>query len=120
MERTHTPLSVWFWAAYLVSSQTPGISAVQFQRQLGLSRYETAYQIFVRSCGVVHCGRHRILRPLAAAHRLQLFANTLSNNKRLHDQDSNMDTYGVRAIHPPPERGGFPRILLIASFAAKL
>ena len=20
-----------------------------------------------------------------------------------------MDTYGVRAIHPPPERGGFPR-----------
>jgi transposase-like protein len=45
MERTHTPLSVWFWAAYLVTSQTPGMSAVQFQRQLGLSRYETAFQI---------------------------------------------------------------------------
>ena len=26
MERTRTPLSVWFWAAYLVSSHTPGIS----------------------------------------------------------------------------------------------
>jgi hypothetical protein len=46
MERTHTPLSVWFWAAYLVTSQTPGMSAIQFQRQLGLSRYETAFQIF--------------------------------------------------------------------------
>ena len=45
MERAHTPLSVWFWAAYLVASQTPGISAVQLQRQLGLSRYETAFQI---------------------------------------------------------------------------
>jgi hypothetical protein len=45
MERTHTPRSVWFWAAYLVTSQTPGISAVQFQRQLGLSCYETAFQI---------------------------------------------------------------------------
>jgi len=45
MERTHTPLSVWFWAAYLVASQTPGISAVQLQRQLGRSRYETAFQI---------------------------------------------------------------------------
>jgi transposase-like protein len=45
MERTHTPLSVWFWAAYLVASQTPGISAVQLQRQLGLSRYETAFQL---------------------------------------------------------------------------
>ncbi len=45
MERTHTPLSVWFWAAYLVASQTPGMSAIQFQRQLGLPRYETAFQI---------------------------------------------------------------------------
>jgi len=45
MERTHTPLLVWFWAAYLVTSQTPGMSAVQFQRQLGLSCYETAFQI---------------------------------------------------------------------------
>ena len=44
MERSHTPLNVWFWAAYLVASQTPGMSAVQFQRQLGLSRYETAFQ----------------------------------------------------------------------------
>lgn len=31
--------------AYLVASLTPGMSAVQFQRQLGLSRYETAFQI---------------------------------------------------------------------------
>ena len=27
MERSHTPLNVWFWAAYLVASQTPGMSA---------------------------------------------------------------------------------------------
>lgn len=45
MQRTHTPISIWFWAAYLVSSQTPGMSAGQFQRQLGLKRYETAFQI---------------------------------------------------------------------------
>src|SRR5690348_4199457 len=25
MERTHTPLSVWFWGAYLVTSMTPGM-----------------------------------------------------------------------------------------------
>jgi hypothetical protein len=45
MQQTHTPLSTWFWAAYLVTTQTPGQSAIQFQRQLGLSRYETAFQI---------------------------------------------------------------------------
>ena len=45
MQSTHMPLSTWFWAAYLVTTQTPGQSALQFQRQLGLSRYETAFQI---------------------------------------------------------------------------
>ena len=43
MERSHTPLNVWFWAAYLVASQTPGMSAVQFQRQLGLSRMDDLF-----------------------------------------------------------------------------
>ena len=56
MQRTHTPLSVWFWAAFLVASQTPGMSAVQFQRQLGLSRYETAFQI-------IHKLRAGMMRP---------------------------------------------------------
>jgi len=45
MHSAHTPLSIWFWGAYLVTTQTPGQSAMQFQRQLGLSRYETAYMI---------------------------------------------------------------------------
>ena len=56
MERSHTPLSVWFWGAYLVSSQTPGMSAVQFQRQLQLSRYETAF-------GILHKLRAGMVRP---------------------------------------------------------
>lgn len=43
MRSSHTPLSVWFWGAYLMTTQTPGQSALQFQRQLGLSRYETAF-----------------------------------------------------------------------------
>ena len=61
MERSHTPLSVWFWAAYLVTSQTPGMSAVQFQRQLGLSRYETAFGILHKlRAGMVRPGRDRI------------------------------------------------------------
>lgn len=45
MQSSHTPLSIWFWGAYLATTQTPGQSALQFQRQLGLSRYETAFQI---------------------------------------------------------------------------
>lgn len=45
MHRTKQPLTLWFYGAYLVSTLTPGISAVQFQRQLGIKRYETAFQL---------------------------------------------------------------------------
>ena len=61
MERTHTALSVWFWAAYLVSSQTPGMSSTQFQRQVGLSRHETAFQILHKlRAGMVRPDQDRI------------------------------------------------------------
>jgi transposase-like protein len=45
MHGTRTSLRLWFWAAYLVATHTPGISAVQLQRQLAISRYETAWLI---------------------------------------------------------------------------
>ena len=43
LHKTHTPLHLWFWAAYLMTTGTPGISASQLQRQLGLTRHETAW-----------------------------------------------------------------------------
>lgn len=61
MQSSHTPLSVWFWGAYLMTTQTPGQSALQFQRQLGLSRYETAFTILHKlRAGMVRPERDRI------------------------------------------------------------
>ncbi len=61
MQDSHSALSIWFWAAYLVSSHTPGMSAVQFQRQLGLRRYETAFQLLHKlRAGMVRPDRDRI------------------------------------------------------------
>jgi hypothetical protein len=37
MHRSKLPLTLWFHAAYLMSTLTPGISALQFQKQLGIS-----------------------------------------------------------------------------------
>jgi len=45
LHRSKLPLTLWFHAAYLVATLTPGISALQFQKQLGISRYETAFQL---------------------------------------------------------------------------
>lgn len=61
MQDTRTPLNVWFWGAYLLTSLTPGMSAVQFQRQLGLTRYETAFQLLHKlRAGMVRPNRDRI------------------------------------------------------------
>jgi len=43
MHKTRMPLRTWFWAAYLVSTFHPGISAKQLQRQLGIGSHETAW-----------------------------------------------------------------------------
>ena len=61
MHKTHTPLSIWFRGAYYLTTQTPGMSAVQFQRQLGLKRNETAFQILHKlRAGMVNPERDKI------------------------------------------------------------
>ena len=65
LHRTRVPLTLWFWAAYLVTTYTPGISALQLQRQLGLSRYETAWTMLQRlRAAMVRPQRDRIPGPV--------------------------------------------------------
>jgi len=45
LNNTKTPLTVWFWAAYSMTTDKRGISALLLQRQLGLGRYETAWMM---------------------------------------------------------------------------
>jgi transposase-like protein len=62
LHRTRLSLRDWFGAAYLVATHTPGISAVQLQRQLGLKRYETTWgllQKLRRVMGSPREGPHR-------------------------------------------------------------
>ena len=56
LHRTRTSLREWFWAAYLVTTHTPGMSALQLQRQLGIRRYETAWTMLQKL-------RRAMLRP---------------------------------------------------------
>ena len=45
LHNTKQPLTTWFWAAYLVTTDKRGLSALLLQRQLGLRRYETAWMM---------------------------------------------------------------------------
>ena len=45
LHNTKTSLTLWFWAAYLMTTDKRGISALLLQRQFGMTRYETAWMM---------------------------------------------------------------------------
>jgi transposase-like protein len=54
-------LTLWFWAAYLMTTDKRGISALLLQRQLGLRRYETAWMMLHKlRRAMVNAGRERL------------------------------------------------------------
>lgn len=117
MERTHSPVSTWFWGAYLVSSMTCGLSAVQFQRQLGLNRYETAFQILHKlRAGMVRAQPDRI-GVKAVSHveldEVWVGGRTRGEGKGTHHKALVVGAVEVRQSQPPgegkkavPRRGG--------------
>ncbi len=67
MHRSHLPLRLWFWAAYFVSTHTPGISAVQLQRQLSIKKVDTAWYLLHRlRRGMVRQNRERLSGTIEA------------------------------------------------------
>ncbi len=60
MHRTKKPLRVWFLAAYLMTTMTPGLSAVQLRKQAGVS-YETAFMLLHKlRAAMVKEGREKL------------------------------------------------------------
>jgi len=60
MHRSKVSLQMWFWSAWLVSTQTPGISAKVLERQLGV-HYETAYMMLQKlRAGMVAPDREKL------------------------------------------------------------
>jgi len=61
MHRSRMPLKFWFYAAYLVTTHTPGMSALQFQRQVGIPTYETAFTMLHKlRAAMVRQGRDKL------------------------------------------------------------
>jgi transposase-like protein len=59
--RTRTPLRLWFAAAWQMTSQKHGVSALGLQRALGLGSYQTAWAMLHRyRAAMVRPGRERL------------------------------------------------------------
>ena len=72
LDRTRLPLPLWFAAAYLVTTHTPGFSALQLQRQLGLARYESAWLRQPQDLAARHPPRRRRQAPAPLRRRIRL------------------------------------------------
>ena len=77
-DKTRTPLTVWLAAAWYITSQKQGVSALGLQRVLGLGSYQTAWTMLHRfRRAMVRAGREplkghcRGRRDLPGAHRPQ-------------------------------------------------
>jgi hypothetical protein len=114
MERTHTPLATWFWAAYLVCTMTPGISAVQLQRQVGLSRYETAFQILHKlRAGMVRPNRDAIGGNLARGDHVEVDETYIGGEVRgqgkgPHEAEKTLVVAAVEVRTRPAKKGDKP------------
>jgi len=57
LHNTKTPLTVWFWAAYLMATDKRGVSALLVQRQFALPPYEIAWMMLHKfRCAMVKWG----------------------------------------------------------------
>jgi transposase-like protein len=79
MHKTRLPLTLWFWAAYLAATHGPGISALQLQRQLGISRYETAWALL-----------HKLRRAMVAPERGPLMGEVEVDEGYLGGRDTDL------------------------------
>ena len=102
MADTRSPLQHWFWGAFLVTSHTPGLSALQFQRQLGITRYETAFHM-------LHKLRAAMVRPdrepIGVSHRVEVDETYVGGRTRGLGRGVTLQTLvgGAVEVRPRPK-----------------
>lgn len=93
MHRSKVPIPLWLQAAYLVTTHTPGMSALQFQRQVGLPSYQTAFTM-------LHKLRSAMVRP---------------GRTRLSELVEVDEAYIGAEIHGPPGRGAKGKAIVVGA-----
>lgn len=106
MHSTHSELTTWFWAAYLVTTSTPGMSALQFQRQMGLKYYAPAYQI-------LHKLRSGMVRPerdvIGTEHPVEVDETLVGGKTRGKGRGVHEKVYVIGAVEVRQRRLGEDR-----------
>ena len=118
LHNTKTPLTHWFWAAYLMTTDKRGVSALLLQRQLGLRRYETAWMML-----------HKLRRAMVNAAREPLYGDVeiddtwiggpqpgIKGSRQLKDRRA---VPILVAVERRDDRSGRIRLVVLQDFTAK-
>ena len=106
------PLTVWFWAAYLMATHSNGISALQLQKQLGIGSYRSAWLLAhklraawsTRAQPVVGPGGNRRGQPSIPDQRRSSHRRARTQPRR---QDAHRRRHRTRGRkHPRPPAAG--------------
>jgi transposase-like protein len=100
MNATRTPLQAWFWAAFLITTQVRGMSALDLQRRVGINRYETAFQM-------LHKLRAAMVRPgsdkIGGRHIVEVDETVFGGDARDGGRSTHHMTTVVGAVEVPPD-----------------
>ena len=88
-EKTRTPISSWFAAAWYITSQKNGVSALGLQRMLGLGSYQTAWTML-----------HRLRRAMVNPQRERLSGVVEVDETYVGGRDDRK----TRALHPDSKK----------------
>src|SRR6266540_3054716 len=113
MHASKLPLTAWFWAAYLMTTHSNGIAALQLQKQLGLGSYKSAWLLCGKQRRGQDAGRRRRrsarrrTRPGAARRHILLLRRKPARlhrgqcRRRRHRQDRRLARLRRRAWRRP-------------------
>jgi transposase-like protein len=121
MERSKIALHKWVLAAHFMASSKKGMSALQLQRMMGLSSYESAWFLF-------HRLREATKRPNGAAplggegktvEADETYIGGKEKNRHAKDRDQSMHFDRKQAVMVLVERDGEARSYHVANVTAK-
>jgi hypothetical protein len=72
MHGSKLPLTIWFWAVYLMATHSNGISALQLQKQLALGSYKSAWLLCAKLRRAMVAPNRALLSGLAEVDKTEL------------------------------------------------
>jgi hypothetical protein len=116
--KSSTPLTLWFYAVYLMASTRAGISAKQLERELGVT-YKTAWRMFHQIRKMMTDDEDKTLRGDVEIDETYMHADPMKN-KRIKPKLPGQRYYKSEVIFGMVERNGKAKVRHVKSSGVRI